>query len=190
MADAIVSPEREKENHAQALVRRRQRLAPTRASEDSEDDEEEEDGETPKQMRRSKASRTSNHYTLNLPAPTLSSPQSGLPQGIMTQLPFILILLSTVVWLLFTLHSDIQARVASELATLKHETHLCTKHYMQNNCDQPLPALRVQCGEWELCMGRKEEQNISRVRIAAEVLAEVMESFVQGVSWRSLVSTL
>ncbi|GAW05019.1 nuclear membrane protein [Lentinula edodes] len=45
------------------------------------------------------------------------------------------------------------------------------------------------CGEWELCMNR-DPTKIGRARIGAELIAEVVNGFVEPISWKTLTFTL
>ena len=67
------------------------------------------------------------------------------------------------------------------------EIALCTNSYSSNNCGKPLPALIQQCLEWESCMAR-DPSVVGRAKVGAEMLAEVINSFVEPISWKTLVS--
>lgn len=67
------------------------------------------------------------------------------------------------------------------------EIALCTSSYSSNNCGTPLPALIFQCLEWETCMA-KDPSVVGRAKVGAEMLAEVINSFVEPISWKTLVS--
>ncbi|KIK70332.1 hypothetical protein GYMLUDRAFT_32336 [Collybiopsis luxurians FD-317 M1] len=51
------------------------------------------------------------------------------------------------------------------------------------------PALVHQCGEWELCMNR-DPTKIGRARIGAELIAEVVNGFIEPISWKALAFAL
>ena len=45
----------------------------------------------------------------------------------------------------------------------------------------------AQCAAWEACMAR-DPRVVGRARVGAGVLAEVVNGFVEGISWKTLVS--
>ncbi len=64
--------------------------------------------------------------------------------------------------------------------------------YEINRCSpisQRVPALARQCTEWELCMQR-DPSLVGRGRVVAETIGEIVNSFVEPISWRTLVSGL
>lgn len=70
------------------------------------------------------------------------------------------------------------------------EITTCAAHFKQNLCDTtPIPAMLAQCSAWELCMSR-DPRIVGRARVGAEMLAEVINGFVEPISWKTLVSSL
>ena len=64
--------------------------------------------------------------------------------------------------------------------------------YELNHCipiSQRAPILAQKCTEWELCMQR-DPSAVGRARVVAETIGEVVDSFVEPISWKTLVSTL
>ena len=68
------------------------------------------------------------------------------------------------------------------------ENKVCAKHYTENRCDPAtrVPALLNQCLDWEQCMHRDPAQ-VASTKITASVIAEILESFVEGLSVKSMV---
>lgn len=60
-------------------------------------------------------------------------------------------------------------------------------HYKENHCDNPYPALAKQCKAWQVCMNR-DPTIVGRARVGAELIAEVVNGFVEPISWKTLVS--
>jgi len=153
------------------------------------DSDEEYDSRHPKQL----ASSHSTHYTLNMPGPAPGP--SHLPYTILgyTQLVFnsslILLVLYLLVTFILTVQRDVEQRIAQYTIDSLQEIALCTTSYSSNNCKSPLPALIVQCLEWESCMAR-DPSVIGRAKVGAEMLAEVINSFVEPISWKTLLFTL
>lgn len=79
-------------------------------------------------------------------------------------------------------------RLTSKLDSTQ-EIARCAMQYRNNYCDNPAmlaPALVHQCSEWELCMNR-DPTKIGRARIGAELIAEVVNGFVEPITWKTLV---
>ena len=47
--------------------------------------------------------------------------------------------------------------------------------------------MATQCAKWKTCMDR-DPTKIGRARVSAELIAEVVNSFVEPISWKTLVS--
>lgn len=63
----------------------------------------------------------------------------------------------------------------------------CALHYKTNLCvTNPIPAMAHQCGVWETCMNR-DPTKVGRARVGAELIAEVVNGFVEPISWKTLV---
>lgn len=66
----------------------------------------------------------------------------------------------------------------------------CTTLYKTNLCDtSPIPAMMHQCAAWETCMAR-DPRIVGRAKVGAEMLAEVVNGFVEPISWKTLVRFL
>jgi len=63
----------------------------------------------------------------------------------------------------------------------------CAARYRENNCHAPIPAVEKQCSVWNVCMN-KDPTKLGRARISAETMAEIVNSFVDAISWKTLVS--
>lgn len=46
-----------------------------------------------------------------------------------------------------------------------------------------------QCASWETCMSR-DPKIVGRAKVGAEMLAEVVNGFVEPISWKTLVSVV
>jgi hypothetical protein len=89
---------------------------------------------------------------------------------------------------LSTLYYDIQARLAELTVELRGEMIQCAKAYVDNFCqDRRIPALERKCNEWEECMNR-EVVVTGKTRVVAETLAEVVNGFVDVISFKTMVS--
>lgn len=124
----------------------------------------------------------------------------------MFNLSLILVFLYLLVQFIFTVQRDVEERIgeysmgkiaSSELslvtnlhicAEIRQEIATCAHLYKQNLCaESPIPAMLSQCSAWETCMNR-DPSVIGRAKVSAELLAEVVNGFVEPISWKTLVS--
>ncbi|EIW86322.1 hypothetical protein CONPUDRAFT_44919 [Coniophora puteana RWD-64-598 SS2] len=138
--------------------------------------------------------RTSNHYTLNLPS-TPSSP-SDRPYVLLGYLQFffnlslVLVFLYLLLQFILTVQRDVEHRISEYSMDIVQEIALCASHYKNNLCaTSPIPAMIRQCGAWETCMNR-DPTVVGRARVSAEMIAEVVNGFVEPISWKTLAFTL
>ena len=70
------------------------------------------------------------------------------------------------------------------------EIKACSILYKNNFCEgNVVPHMFQPCGEWEICMNR-DPSKIGRARIGAQLLAEIVNAFVENISWKTFVSIL
>lgn len=71
---------------------------------------------------------------------------------------------------------------------LLQEIAECTSLYLTNRCDPSMrvPAMEAACRAWELCMNR-DPTSLGRISIVAETFANVLNSFTEQISWRTMV---
>ncbi|KAF8168350.1 Di-sulfide bridge nucleocytoplasmic transport domain-containing protein [Crassisporium funariophilum] len=137
---------------------------------------------------------TSNHYTLNMPAP--APPQSDLPYVLLGYLQFffnstlVLIFLYLIVQFIITVQRDVEHRISEYSQDIIQEISMCTTQYKNNLCAvSPIPAMIQQCANWETCMNR-DPSVVGRAKVGAELIAEVVNGFVEPISWKTLIFTL
>ena len=73
---------------------------------------------------------------------------------------------------------------------LAEQIATCAHLYDINKCfplSQRVPAIARQCSDWEACMQR-DPAGVGRARVVAETIGEVINSFVEPISWKTLVS--
>jgi Di-sulfide bridge nucleocytoplasmic transport domain len=67
------------------------------------------------------------------------------------------------------------------------EIAMCSLQYKNNLCaSNPIPAMAKQCSAWETCMQR-DPTVVGRAKVGAELIAEIVNSFVEPISWKTLV---
>ncbi|KAJ6497996.1 Di-sulfide bridge nucleocytoplasmic transport domain-containing protein [Mycena vitilis] len=153
------------------------------------DSEDEDEG----RGRLSRTSSTSNHYTLNMPSP--AAPQSDLPYILLGYLQFffnlslILLFLYLVVQFILTVQRDVEERISEYSMDIVQDIAMCALQHKNNLCDNPLPAMAQQCALWATCMSR-DPTIVGRAKVGAEMIAEVVNGFVEPISWKTLAFTL
>lgn len=90
-----------------------------------------------------------------------------------------------------TLYTDIQSRLSSLTLEIRSEIMQCAKAYVDNRCEPAtrIPAMERKCSGWEECMGR-EVVVVGKTRVVAETLAEVVNGFVDVISFKTMVRRL
>ncbi|KDQ54960.1 hypothetical protein JAAARDRAFT_160313 [Jaapia argillacea MUCL 33604] len=144
--------------------------------------------------RRTLTRTMSNHYTLNMPAP--APPQSDMPYILLGYLQFffnlslILVFLYLLVQFILTVQRDVEQRISEYSMDIIQEIAGCALHYKNNLCSStPIPAMAAQCRAWETCMNR-DPTKVGRAKVGAELIAEVVNGFVEPISWKTLIFTL
>jgi len=154
------------------------------SGDDSEDD----------RIARPLTQNTSNHYTLNMPSAPHS--QSDMPYVLLGYLQFffnlalVLLFLYLLVQFILTVQRDVEHRISDYSMDIVQEIGVCAAHYRDNYCEtNQIPAMTHQCSAWETCMNR-DPTTVGRARIGAELIAEVVNGFVEPISWKTLVFLL
>jgi len=137
---------------------------------------------------------TSNHYTLNLPAPLASQPDT--PYILLGYLQFcfnlslILLFLYLAVQFILTVQRDVEQRISEYSMEIVQEITMCALQHKANLCStNPIPAMVQQCTKWETCMNR-DPTVVGRAKVGAELIAEVVNGFVEPISWKTLIFLL
>ncbi|KAF2019690.1 hypothetical protein BU24DRAFT_125381 [Aaosphaeria arxii CBS 175.79] len=98
----------------------------------------------------------------------------------------------TFLWIIWKMFSAIMADVNVESNKFMNEAMVeitfCAKQYQDNRCDPKtrVPAMETVCGNWEACMNRDARQ-IARASVGARTFASILNSFVEQLSYKSLV---
>ena len=111
------------------------------------------------------------------------------------QVAFNVVLISGVIYFLLqfclTVRRDVQIKVDEQLAGVMGEITLCSKQYVENRCspDLRVPAMEKACLAWEACM-RRDPSVIGRAKLSAETFAEIINGFIEPISYKTMVSPL
>ncbi|TFK47950.1 hypothetical protein OE88DRAFT_1738079 [Heliocybe sulcata] len=178
---------------ARQKTRERSRLAMSRKPAQSEDEASGSGSEDESAVRARSPfpQNLSNHYTLNMPAP--APPKSDTPYVLIgyTQFVFnsalVLIFLYLLVQFILTVQRDVEERISEYSRDIMQEITSCALQYRNNLCEtNPIPAMAHQCASWETCMNR-DPSKVGRARVGAELIAEVINGFVEPISWKTLI---
>ena len=153
--------------------------------------------------------KTTNHYTLNMAGP--QAPHSDLPFRLLGYVVFLNNLMASdqssqsfvqvgfnaalavltiyvLVILFLTVQRDVEYRVSEYSMDIVQDIAQCSLLYKTNLCAQgSVPAMAAQCAAWETCMNR-DPTKVGRTKVTMEVIGEVVNSFVEPISWKTLVS--
>lgn len=111
----------------------------------------------------------------------------------MAQFSFNSLLLVGTAWILYgivrTLQRDVADKVREYELEFLGEIEACSQSYHLNKCgtEHAVPALASACASWQRCSA-KDPAIVGRARVAAETVAEIVNGFVDVVSWKSMVS--
>ncbi|KAH9996622.1 Di-sulfide bridge nucleocytoplasmic transport domain-containing protein [Russula vinacea] len=138
--------------------------------------------------------KLSHHYTLNMPSP---APQKAdTPYVLLGYLQFffnsalVVLFLYLLLQFILTVQRDVEHRVSEYSMDIVQEIANCAAHFKANLCGtKPVPAMLRQCGAWETCMNR-DPTVVGRAKVGAELIAEVINGFVEPISWKTLAFTL
>jgi hypothetical protein len=118
-------------------------------------------------------------------------------------LSLVLVFLYLLLQFILTVQRDVEQRIADHSlgtpslsspplstdapADIAQEISACAAHYRANACASgSVPAMAAQCAAWEQCMAR-DPSRVGRARVGAELVAEVVNGFVEPISWKTLV---
>lgn len=111
------------------------------------------------------------------------------------QLTFNVFLLTACAYLVYSFWAAIQGDVDKKAweasADIIAEINSCAEHYRVNGCDSPtrVPALEQVCANWAKCMSR-DPTKVARAKVSAHTFAEIFNSFVEPISYKTMIFTL
>lgn len=173
---------------------RRKANVKSRAMRDPADGSDDEYSEDDRGHARPLTQNTSTHYTLNMPSGPASP--SDTPYVLLGYLQFffnlslVVVFLYLLVQFILTVQRDVEHRISEYSMDIVQEIGVCAGQYRNNFCEtNQIPAMAQQCAAWEACMNR-DPTTVGRARIGAELIAEVVNGFVEPISWKTLAFTL
>ncbi|WBW70774.1 nuclear envelope protein Brr6/Brl1 [Schizosaccharomyces osmophilus] len=106
------------------------------------------------------------------------------------QLLFNVCIISIVLYFLFsmvfTMQGDIRNNISTERSLLAYKAMECQRHYRKYDCDSPSSAISKVCDDLRVCILRKT----SNTRLVAKILAEIIDTFVNHISYKTMIFSL
>jgi len=102
---------------------------------------------------------------------------------------FLFTLFGYVVWTFWSaIRSDVDMKSEEAVKALMTEMEDCARNYLTNRCarDSRMPALEALCNNWDKCMNR--DPNVGRAKVSAHTFAEIFNSFLEPISYKTMVS--
>lgn len=89
------------------------------------------------------------------------------------------------------LRSDLDRAVEEASAETLAEMAACKDRFLLNRCGAAdrAPALEEVCNNWALCMSR-DPDHVKRSHLSASLFAEILNGFVDHLSWKAMVSLM
>ncbi|EPY53262.1 nuclear envelope protein Brr6/Brl1 [Schizosaccharomyces cryophilus OY26] len=88
--------------------------------------------------------------------------------------------------LVFTIQGDIRNYITSERQLLAYTAMGCQRDYNKYECDSPSKAISDVCDDLRVCILRKT----SNTRLVAKILAEIIDTFVTHISYKTMIFSL
>ncbi|KAF1987067.1 hypothetical protein K402DRAFT_446224 [Aulographum hederae CBS 113979] len=155
--------------------------------------------------------KTSRHHDRDTTAGAEAEPQSNAPQASFLatlfsflhdhpSLPhilssyaqfilnlFLVLLTITVIWGFWSaIRSDVDNASQQASAEVLREMAICAKDYTANACHKSrVPAMETTCEEWKKCMNQ-DPKAVGRGRVSAHTFAEIINSFVEPISYKTM----
>ncbi|KAH7103130.1 nuclear membrane protein [Auriculariales sp. MPI-PUGE-AT-0066] len=179
-----------------ALTKRKTRRRRHDSDSDEQDDEDGDDADVNKSP--SLAKRLNVYFNpLAQMGPTSQPVQQDLPQTLVGYVQFlfnlsvVFVALYLAIAFIVTVQRDVEHRVTENSLTLLAEISTCRTEWEANHCasEYRAPVLVHQCAEWQACMNR-DPTVVGRARVTAEMVGEVVNGFVEPISWKALIFTL
>ncbi|KAG7665749.1 uncharacterized protein J8A68_000769 [[Candida] subhashii] len=148
----------------------------------------EKSGSIPRQSFKNNDAQIHNGYSI------LFDPMIPYTLALYLQLLVNIIIVSIILYLIYifmkTIQSDINHKLELHTMEAIHEISQCSTQYIRNRCNQQerVPAIEKECLILEKCQNRDPGQ-LAKSKITAETFAEIINGFLNGISWKSLLLT-
>ncbi|KAI9484086.1 MAG: Di-sulfide bridge nucleocytoplasmic transport domain-containing protein [Benjaminiella poitrasii] len=107
------------------------------------------------------------------------------------QMAFNIIISGTVLYIfakmILAVKQDFRIKAEEYTNELHKDKLACTNNYFINHCGEMdrIPAIEDMCNEWAACMNR--DVVVAHAKVSAEAIAEIINSFVEPISYKTLV---
>ncbi|KAI8584611.1 hypothetical protein K450DRAFT_217143 [Umbelopsis ramanniana AG] len=100
----------------------------------------------------------------------------------------VLVLMYLALQAILTIQLDVQQKVSEYSDAIMKEITMCTKLYHENRCHpmDRVPAMDEACRNWETCIHR-DPLVVGRAKVSAETFAEIINGFVDPISYKSML---
>ncbi|KAG2172259.1 hypothetical protein INT43_004800 [Umbelopsis isabellina] len=100
----------------------------------------------------------------------------------------VLVMVYLAVQVILTIQRDVQQKVDEYSSAIVKEISVCAKLYYDNRCDPEnrVPAMDESCRNWETCMDR-DPDIVGRAKVSAETFAEIVNGFIDPISYKSML---
>lgn len=94
-------------------------------------------------------------------------------------------------WFMSAVRTEFDHAAEAKSEAILNEMSVCTKNYVDNKCSGKarVPALETVCENWERCMNR-DPHRVGRAKLSAHTMAEIINSFIDPISWKAIVRCL
>jgi hypothetical protein len=96
--------------------------------------------------------------------------------------------LAALYWFATAIQQDIDLRAEGFRREVMSEIQTCAREYTANRCDPAdrIPAMQKTCEVWKNCM-QQDPFAVARGKISAHTLAEIINSFVEPISYKTMI---
>lgn len=91
-------------------------------------------------------------------------------------------------WFSCAIQQDVELKTEMYKRDVLSEIQTCAREYEANRCDprERVPALQKGCEAWKNCMQR-DPQVVARAKISAHTIAEILNSFIEPISYKTML---
>ncbi|KAK9237995.1 Di-sulfide bridge nucleocytoplasmic transport domain-containing protein [Lipomyces kononenkoae] len=103
----------------------------------------------------------------------------------------VLVMLYLIMSFVLMIRHDISRKIEEYTNEAAVKIAQCTKDYLVNGCmpESRVPAIEEVCTMWQNCMNR-DASDIGRARVSAQTVAEIVNSFIEPVSYKTMMFVL
>jgi len=92
--------------------------------------------------------------------------------------------LYVVIQFMISIHRDLSNKQITMNQRMESENRRCQQEYIENRCDERVPALKEFCEEREACLNRNPLVENRSVKILAHLIAETINDLMEPLSYK------